>query len=158
MEGLDLCNKSSLPGVIQKEQGFQPQGTGRFSECRALSALYLGSDIPIPVFIFQLQTRCVSAQSMCCRNRNITLILVLRLIKELIKLHTFPKSCLESSQAQSLLSSQKLHTFLHHTKTSNHRISDSSAPADDAPRIHTGFTSNTQVSWQDGTNPNSDSE
>lgn len=62
VEGLDLYNKPSLPGVIQREQGFQPQGTGRSSECRALPALYLRSHIPISVFIFQLQTRCVSTE------------------------------------------------------------------------------------------------
>lgn len=58
-KGLDLYNYNlpSLSGVIQREQGLQPQGTGRSAECRALPALYLGSDIPIPISIFQLQTR-----------------------------------------------------------------------------------------------------
>lgn len=37
----------------------------------------------------------MSPQSLCCRKWNTTLIPVLGLIKELIKLHTFPKSCLE---------------------------------------------------------------
>lgn len=46
----------------------------------------------------------MSSQSLCCRKWNTTLIPVLGLIKELIKLHTFPKSCLESSQPHSLLS------------------------------------------------------
>lgn len=80
-------------------------------------------------------TDTVIPQSLCCRKWNITLIPVLGLIKELIKLHTFPKSCLESSP---------LHFSTSH-QTSNHRMSDSSAAADDAPRIHPGITSNTQA-------------
>lgn len=71
---------------------------------------------PIPVFFFQLWTQSVSPQrtyhcwcvlprhGICLKNWNITLILVLGQIKELNKLHTFPKSCLKSSQAHSSFS------------------------------------------------------
>lgn len=61
---------------------------------------------PIPVFFPQLQTQHVSLQrrchcsmfyphrTQCCKNCNIPRIPVLGLTKELIKLHTLPKSCI----------------------------------------------------------------
>lgn len=74
---------------------------------------------PIPIFFFQLRTQHVSPQRtdvpllVCftqarhCAARTRTwigLVLVLGLIMELMKLHTFPKSCLKSSRAQPPLS------------------------------------------------------
>lgn len=53
----------------------------------------------------------------CCKTWNIPLTPVLGLTKELIELHTFPKSCINSSQAQPPLSQHKLHSFLRYTKT-----------------------------------------
>lgn len=58
-KGLDLDNKP-FPGYSHPKTTGIPQGTGISPiECRALPALYLGLDIPIPLFIFQLQTECV---------------------------------------------------------------------------------------------------
>lgn len=49
---------------------------------------------------------------------NITLVLVFGLTKELIELHTAPKSSLKSSK-QSLLSPGTIFTLLHHVDTNN---------------------------------------